>query len=91
MIFGKKKVLTAVIGAIAYEGIRAIVKSKSFRTAAVQTLAKGMEVSDKLKANIEDVKEDAQDLYEEAKEEARNKKVQEAIVVTAEAQEVSEE
>lgn len=91
MIFGKKKVLTAVIGAVAYEGIRAIVKSKSFRTATVQTLAKGMEVSDKLKANIEDVKEDAQDLYEEAKEEARNKKVQEAIVITAEAQEVSEE
>ena len=91
MIFGKKKVLTAVVGAIAYEGIRAIVKSKSFRAATVQPLAKGMEVSDKLKANIEDVKEDAQDLYEEAKEEARNKKVQEAIVITAEAQEVSEE
>ncbi len=91
MNFGKKNVLTAIAGLIAYEGVRAIVKSKSFRQATVQTLAKGMEVTDKIKANIEDVKEDAQDLYEEAKEEARNKKIQEAIVITAEAEEVPEE
>lgn len=91
MNISRNKILAALVGAVAYEGIRTLVKSKSFRTATVQTLAKGMEVTDKIKANFEDVKEDAQDLYEEAKEEARIKKAQEAIVITAEAEEAAEE
>lgn len=91
MNFGKKNVLTALVGAIAFEGIRALVTSKSFRTAAVQTLAKGMQVSDKIKSNLEDVKEDAQDLYEEAKDEARAQKAQEELAVGTEVKEASEE
>lgn len=50
-------------------GVKAL-KSKSAKKLAVAALAKGMEVQDSAKATFATIKEDAQDLYAEAKTQA---------------------
>lgn len=56
-------VLTATVGV-------KIATSQIVRQAAVTTLAKGMEIKDEATCAIESLKEDAQDIYAEAKMQA---------------------
>lgn len=65
---GKKNWIMLLAGAAAAEGLRVVAKSKKTREIAVKGLAKGMQVSDCVKANVENLKEDAQDLYAEAQQ-----------------------
>lgn len=65
---GKKNWIMLLAGAAAVEGLRIAAKSNKTRELAVKGLAKGMQVSDYVKANVENLKEDAQDLYAEAQQ-----------------------
>lgn len=65
--FKKKLFWTFVAGAAAAEGLRKVVKADTTRKLVVKGLAKGMQVSDNIKENVENLKEDAQDVYAEAR------------------------
>jgi len=66
--FAKKKVLTFVAGTAAGLILPPIVKSKAARKAAVTVTAKGMQLKDDARSAFETIKEDAEDVYAEAKE-----------------------
>ena len=68
MDFLKNKKLWAFIGGVATTTLLpAILKSKPAHNVAVSAVAKSMEVKDDTKARVESVKEDASDIYAEAK------------------------
>lgn len=65
-----KKVLTFLGGAVAATiGVK-ILKSAPVRKAAVKTMAGGMKLRDNAMSAFEGLKEDAQDLYQEARAES---------------------
>ena len=63
-----KKVLTFVVGTAAGLILPPIVKSKTARKAAVSVTAKTMQLKDDAQSAFETIKEDAEDVYAEAKE-----------------------
>jgi len=63
-----KKVLTFIVGTAAGLILPPIVKSKTARKAAVCVTAKSMQLKDDARSAFETIKEDAQDVYAEAKE-----------------------
>ena len=77
MKMNKKNWLIALAGAAAAEAVRVVASSKKTRELAVKGLAKGMRVSDRVKENMNNLKEDAQDLYAEAKMESKVQTVKE--------------
>lgn len=68
--FAKKKVWAFVGGVAAGLILPPLVKSKTARKAAVSVVAKGMNLKDDAKTAYESIKEDAQDVYAEAKQKA---------------------
>lgn len=68
--FAKKKLWFFAGGVAAGLIVPQIVKSKTARKAAVSVVAKGMGLRDDAKAACEAIKEDAQDVYAEAKQKA---------------------
>lgn len=66
----EKKVWTFVGGVAAGLILPPLVKSKTVRKAAVAVTAKGMSLKDDAKAACESIKEDAQDVYAEARQRA---------------------
>lgn len=71
-ILTSKKLWAFVGGIAAGLALKPIVTSKCVRKAAVGVVAKGMEMKDGAKSACEQIKEDAQDVYAEAKSKARN-------------------
>lgn len=67
---GRKKLWAFVGGVAAGLVLPPLVKSKTARKAAVSVVAKGMGIKDDAKAACEAIKEDAQDVYAEAKQKA---------------------
>lgn len=69
MSFWKSKELWTFVGGIALTTVvPAILKSKPAHNVAVSAVAKSMEIKDDTQTRVASVKEDAQDIYEEAKE-----------------------
>ena len=68
--FARKKVWTFVGGIAAGLVLPPLVKSKTARKAAVSVVAKGMSLKDEAQAACESIKEDAQDVYAEARQKA---------------------
>lgn len=80
--FVKKNLLLLAGGALIGEGIRSLSRNKSVRDAAVKTLAKGMVAGDKVKQSVTRFKEDAVDLFEEAKREGNEIEAEGPVVET---------
>jgi hypothetical protein len=55
-----------------------LLKSACVRKAAVSAVAKGMQLQNDARCAFEEIREDAQDIYHEAKEQARNRDRDEA-------------
>lgn len=69
---GKKKVWAFVGGVAAGLVLPVITKSKTVHNITVKALAKGMSLKDEANAVCESLKEDAQDIYAEAKQKKVN-------------------
>jgi len=65
-----KKAITFIGGIVAGLALPSIVKSKTMKKAAVQVVAKSLYIKDEAKSACEAIKEDAQDVYAEAKKKA---------------------
>jgi hypothetical protein len=67
------KLLAFALGAAAALFVPKALKGSRARKAAVCAVAKGMRLRDDARSAFEEIREDAQDIYCEAKERARNK------------------
>lgn len=66
-IIKNKKVWSFVGGVVASSLVPAVLKSKPAHNVAVSAVVKSMEVKEDTQNRVVSVKEDAQDIYEEAK------------------------
>ncbi|WP_317854213.1 DUF6110 family protein [Chakrabartyella piscis] len=67
-----------------------VAKSKKTRTAVVKTVAKGLMAKDTVEATVADLREDVEDLYESAKDEAKKAKACDCECDCEEIEEVEE-
>ncbi|MDR3287829.1 MAG: DUF6110 family protein [Peptococcaceae bacterium] len=67
-ILENKKVRTFAVGLAAGLALPLIVNSKTTRKVAVSGVAKGLKIKEDAQAALESIKEDAQDVYAEAKQ-----------------------